>query len=279
LINLKNNFNPLEIEEAVSYLYNYFTEKPGKAVILGTGLGPVMEGVKTIKSLPYQEIPFSPVSTVVSHQGKISLAQINDELFWILAGRFHYYEGYTASQSAFMIHVLAGLGVKNLFITNAAGGVNPHFKEGELVVIEDHINLFPDHPLRGKNDESFGPRFPDMSVAYDPKMRSKIIDVSKELGISMQKGVYVGLPGPSLETPAEYRMIHILGGDVVGMSGIPEVLVARYYKVNICMISVVSNVCFPKERITETTVEEVIQIVNNSARDLGRVILKVLGEN
>ena len=273
---LKNNFDVEKVTEASKYIANYFEEKPVQAIILGTGLAQAIEDVNIVKSLCYSEIPFSPISTVESHKGKIHLAIINDHLTWLLSGRFHYYEGYSASESTFMIHVLAGLGVKKIFITNAVGGVNPHFSEGDLVLIEDHINFFPDHPLRGKNDESYGPRFPDMSVAYDTDLSQQLINSANELKIDLKKGIYFGWPGPSLETPAEYRMIYRMGGDVVGMSGVPEVLVARYYGIRVCMISVVSNVCFPKEKIKETTINDVIRVVSNSAIRVGMLLSKVL---
>ncbi len=274
---LKQNFNSLEVDEAVNYVDNRIdNEKALDALVLGTGLGNSIESFSIIGEIPYQDIPFAPMSTVQSHTGKIILANNGKKNIWILSGRMHMYEGYSASQSTFLIHVLAGLGVKNLFITNAVGGVNPHYQEGEIVLINDHINFFPDHPLRGINEESRGPRFPDMSVPYSEVLSKKVMDATKKLSIPIKQGVYFGWPGPSLETPAEYKMINIIGADVVGMSSIPEVIVGKYYDMDVCMLSVVSNVCYPKDRIKFTTLDSVIKIMNAKAQDLGKILYEAL---
>ena len=270
---LKQNFNGLEVDEAVKYVQNVLENiVVNAALVLGTGLGGSIQNFTILKQIPYGDIPFAPISTVQSHSGKLLLASNGKVNFIILSGRMHMYEGYSASESTFLIHVLAGLGIKNLYITNAVGGVNPHYEEGEIVLINDHINFFPDHPLRGVNDESRGPRFPDMSIAYSASLGEKIKKAAISQNINIKEGIYFGWPGPSLETPAEYNMIRIIGADVVGMSSIPEVIIGRYYDMEVCMISIVSNVCFPKDRIKNTTIDSVINIMNSRALDLGKVL-------
>jgi purine-nucleoside phosphorylase len=275
-MNLKQNVNGQEVESAVQYINNRCDQQATTALVLGTGLGKSIDSFNTIVEIPYSDIPFSPISTVEGHSGKLILANNNGKNIWVLSGRMHIYEGYTASQSTFMIHVLAGLGVVDIYITNAVGGVNPHYSEGEIILINDHINFFPDNPLRGLNDDSRGPRFTDMSTAYCPNMLSKIYTAALQHNIKLKTGVYFGWPGPTLETPAEYRMIHIIGADVVGMSSIPEVIVARYYEMKVCMLSVVSNVCFPKEKIKLTTIDSVIKVMNQSALIVGKILSSVL---
>jgi purine-nucleoside phosphorylase len=273
---LLNNIDLPTINEAVNFLRAYFPDMPKRALILGTGLANSMAQAKLIKEVNYHLIPNAPISTVESHKGSLILARFEGEPFWILSGRLHTYEGYTAAESVFFIHVLYQLGVKELFITNAVGGVNPHFEEGDLVVIEDHINFFPDHPLRGKNDDKIGPRFPDMSVPYNANLIQHIKEAGKKVSVNLKKGVYFGWPGPSLETPAEYKMIHVIGGDVVGMSSIHEVVTARYYDIDVCMLSVVSNTCFPKSKIKLTTLDDIIKIMDKASSKLGILLQNTL---
>jgi purine-nucleoside phosphorylase len=269
----RSNFDHHSVEEAYNYVKNLLPTDIEKALILGTGLGKIDTYFKVVTTIKYADIPNSPISTVQGHSGTMIHATANGENFLILAGRFHMYEGYTASQSTFMIHLLNRLGTKTLYITNAVGAVNAHYQEGDIVLVKDHINFFPDHPLRGRNDESFGPRFPDMSEVYSEPLRLQAKSSAEKLGLKIQEGIYFGWPGPSLETPAEYKMIHILGGDMVGMSTIPEVIVAKYYGMNILCISVVSNVCYPASRIKYTLIEDVIEVVERSAEGVMRVLV------
>lgn len=275
-MNLAYNIDGDKINQAVQFIKKKTNLKGSTAIVLGTGLGGAIENFHVILEILYSEIPHAPISTVQGHQGKLLLVKNEKKYVWILSGRMHIYEGYTASQSTFMIHVLAALGVTDIYITNAVGSVNPHYEEGEIIIINDHINFFPDHPLRGLNDENRGPRFPDMSTTYCPKLHSKIFNSALNFNMRLKSGVYFGWPGPSLETPAEYKMIHILGADVVGMSSIPEVIVARYYGINVCMLSVVSNVCYPKEKIKPTTIESVIKIMNEASTNVGNILISAL---
>lgn len=260
-----------KIQESARYIQSLVHINAEHAIILGTGLGNYSSTITDQLVINYADIPHFPVSTVQSHAGKMIFGYKFGIPLIALSGRFHYYEGYSAQELTFPVRVLKALGIKNLFITNAAGGINPHFSGGDIVLITDHINLMPDHPLRGINDERLGLRFPDMMRAYDIELRHLFINHASNLKIALKEGVYLGLQGPSLETPAEYKMAHTLGADLVGMSTIPEVIVARHANLNVLAISIVSNICFPTSILTETTVEEVINVVNQSASDLSRL--------
>lgn len=264
-----------QLKESTSFVKSRFAQSAKTAIVLGTGLGSLEQDFTLVESIKYKEIPHMPSSTTESHKGALILVQKDDGFYILVSGRFHIYEGYSASESTYMIHLLHAIGVENLIITNAVGGVNPHYEEGELVMITDHINLFPDHPLRGKNHEALGPKFPDMSIAYDLGLRALASEEAKSMGLKLMEGIYFGWAGPSLETPAEYKMIHVLGADVVGMSTVPEVIVANYYGMKVLCFSVVSNVCFPPGRIKFTTVEDVISVVTKSAGKLNQLILKI----
>jgi purine-nucleoside phosphorylase len=228
------------------------------------------------KEISFTDIPNFPTSTVASHSGKIILASIDEQHVLIMSGRFHYYEGYEMSEVTFYIHVLNRLGIQNIIFTNASGGLNPHFNLGDIVMISDHINLFPANPLRGQNDDSLGPRYPDMLHTYNESFRKSASIIANELKINMKEGVYLGWQGPSLETPAEYRMARILGADLIGMSTVPEVIVAKYYNMKIAAFSIVSNVCFPISAIEETTVDQILEEVCRSSKGLGEVIERLI---
>ena len=261
-----------KIEESAGYIRSLINTGADQALVLGTGLGAYGDTIKDQLVLPYKEIPHFPVSTVESHEGKLIFGYKGDVPIVAMSGRFHYYEGYSATDLTFPIRVLKALGIKKLIITNAAGGVNPHFREGDIVVINDHINMMPDHPLRGPNDSRLGLRFPDMMHAYDGEMRIILSKIAEDIQIPIRQGVYLGLQGPSLETPAEYRMAHILGADLVGMSTIPEVIVAQHCQIKVAAFSIVSNVCFPPSTLTVTTVEQVIAVVNSASQKLNRIL-------
>ena len=253
-----------KIQESKLFIDNILTCDAKIAVVLGTGLGDFAKSLTDITEIPYSKIPYFPVSTVESHHGKLVFGYKSGVAVVVMAGRFHYYEGYSAAELTFPIRVLKALGVERMIMTNAAGGINPHFNEGDIVQVTDHINLMPDHPLRGHNDERLGLRFPDMLQAYDSDMIQIFQHIAEDLDIPLRKGVYLGLQGPSLETPAEYKMAHIMGADVLGMSTIPEVIVAKHAGIKVAVFSIVSNVCFPKSALTETTVEAVIATVMTS---------------
>ena len=204
---------------------------PETAIILGTGLGSLVHEITDKYEINYKDIPNFPLSTVEGHSGKLIFGKLGGKDILAMQGRFHFYEGYSMQQVTFPVRVMRELGIKTLFVSNAAGGMNPDFEIGDLMIITDHINLFPEHPLRGKNID-YGPRFPDMSEAYSKELIAKALEIAKEKGIKVQQGVYVGTQGPTFETPAEYKMFHILGGDAVGMSTVPEVTAAHdhYYE-------------------------------------------------
>jgi len=216
------------------------TTSPKTAIILGTGLGQLASEITDRKEIPYSEIPNFPVSTVEGHSGKLIFGQLGGVDIMAMKGRFHYYEGYSMKEVTFPVRVMYELGIKMLFVSNAAGGMNPGFKIGDLMIITDHINFFPEHPLRGKNFPT-GPRFPDMHQTYDPLLIKMAFDIAREKKIRLQYGVYVGLQGPTFETPAEYKMYRILGGDAVGMSTVPEVIVAHHCGIRTFGISVITD--------------------------------------
>ena len=213
---------------------------PQVALILGSGLGPLADEMDDTLAIPYREVPHFPLSTVEGHSGNLLLGRLGGQPLLAMQGRFHYYEGYTMQQVTYPIRVMRELGVKILLVSNAAGGVSPDLQVGDIMLIADHINFFPEHPLRGRNP--YGDRFPDMSRAYDPQLRDLCRSVARERGIGLREGVYLGTQGPSYETPAESRMFHRWGADAVGMSTVPEVIVARHCGIRVLGFSVITNV-------------------------------------
>ncbi|KAA6347032.1 Purine nucleoside phosphorylase 1 [termite gut metagenome] len=228
-----------KIKETASFLEKTVPSKPKTAIILGTGLGDLADNITDKYEINYTEIPNFPVSTVEGHLGKLIFGKLNGKEIMAMQGRFHYYEGYSMKEVTFPIRIMKELRIQNLFVSNAAGAMNPDYEIGDLMFITDHINHFPEHPLRGKN--IYGPRFPDMSEAYSKDFINKALDIAKENNINVRKGIYIGTQGPTFETPAEYRMFRILGADVVGMSTVPEVIVANHCKIKVFGISVVTD--------------------------------------
>lgn len=245
---------------------------PQVAIVMGTGLSSIVDEMKDCLIIDYADIPHFPQSTVQSHKGKLVVGELKGQEVLVLAGRWHYYEGYSTKELTFPIRVLKQLGVETIIFTNVSGGVNENYNAGDLVILKDHINAIPDHPLRGVNDDRLGSRFPDMLTTYNLLLREKIKNLAAHLNILIHEGVYYGLQGPSLETPAEYVMINKVGADLVGMSTVPEVIVAKHAGMNIAAVSIVSNVCFPPERITETTLEEVVQVANQASDKLNQIL-------
>ena len=243
------------IQETASFLKEKMHTRPETAIILGTGLGSLADEITDKYEIPYEHIPYFPVSTVEGHKGKLIFGKLGQKDIVAMQGRFHYYEGYTMQQVTFPVRVMRELGIKTLFVSNAAGGMNPDFGIGDLMIITDHINFFPEHPLHGKNIP-YGPRFPDMSEAYDCELIRKADAIAAERGIRVQHGVYVGTQGPTFETPAEYRMYRILGGDAVGMSTVPEVIVANHCGIKVFGISVITDLGV-EGKIVEVSHEEV----------------------
>ena len=216
------------------------TTSPETAIILGTGLGSLVNEITDKYEIEYKDIPNFPLSTVEGHSGKLIFGKLGNKEIMAMQGRFHFYEGYSMKEVTFPVRVMRELGIKTLFVSNAAGGMNPDFLIGDLMIINDHINFFPEHPLRGKNIP-YGDRFPDMSAAYDKQLIAMAKEIAAEKGIRVVEGIYLGTQGPTFETPAEYRMFHRMGGDAVGMSTVPEVIVARHCGIRVFGISVITD--------------------------------------
>ncbi len=244
------------IKQTADYLKNKIGDIPNTAIILGTGLGELANEIKDKNEIPYTEIPNFPVSTVEGHSGKLIIGTLGSKKVLAMQGRFHYYEGYNMQQVTFPIRIFQALGIEYLFVSNAAGGMNSSFDVGDIMLIEDHINFFPEHPLRGKNFDELGTRFPDMSEPYNKKLCQMAMDIAKEKNIKLQHGVYVGLQGPTYETPAEYNFFRIMGGDAVGMSTVPEVIVANHAKMKVLAFSIITDLGVPG-KIVEISHEEV----------------------
>ncbi len=234
--------------------------RPRTAIILGTGLGHLAEEIEIEDEFPYKDIPNFPVSTVEGHSGKLIFGRLGDKDVMALQGRFHYYEGYDMKQVTFPVRVMYELGIKTLFVSNASGGMNPNFKIGDLMLITDHINFMPEHPLHGSNFPT-GPRFPDMHEAYDHELLNMARSIAKEKGIRTVEGVYLATQGPTFETPAEYRMYHIWGADAVGMSTVPEVIVAHHCGIRTFGISIITDLGV-EGKIVEVSHEEVQRAAN-----------------
>lgn len=230
-----------KIKESAAYLNKRITKAPKVAIVLGSGLGGLVDHLDIEIEIPYNEIPNFPTSTVPGHKGSIIFGKMNAIDVVVMAGRFHYYEGYTMKEVTFPLQVLREIGIEQLILSNAAGGMNPTFKVGDIMVIKDHINLMGDNPLLGPNEDQLGPRFQEMSEAYSKRMIKIAFQTAEKLNIHLQQGVYVGVTGPCFETPAEYRAFHILGGDTVGMSTIPETIVARHRGMEVFALSVVTD--------------------------------------
>jgi purine-nucleoside phosphorylase len=233
------------VAEAVAALRARTDAAPAVAVILGTGLGGLAERIEVETSVPYTEIPHFPLSTVESHSGRLLFGRLGGKPVVAMQGRFHLYEGYTPQQVSFPVRVMRALGAETLVVSNACGGMNPLWTPGDLVLLTDHINLLGDNPLVGPNDDALGPRFPDMSAPYDEALQDLAISVALERGITLRRGVYVAVPGPNLETRAEYRMLRHLGADVVGMSTVPEVIVAVHGGMRVMGVSIITDACLP----------------------------------
>ncbi|MDN3686458.1 purine-nucleoside phosphorylase [Cyclobacterium jeungdonense] len=234
-----------KITHAVNFLSPFLKDIPETGIILGTGLGSLVNDIEPIKEIPYEDIPYFPLSTVTSHHGKLIIGKWGTKTILAMKGRFHYYEGYSMKEVTFPIRILRKLGVLNLLISNASGGLNPVQKVGDILLIQDHIDLFPENPLRGPNLGQFGDRFPDMSQAYFPTFIEWALEIAREKDIPIHQGVYAGVQGPNLETPAEYRYLRILGADAVGMSTVPEVQVAVHSGMRVFALSAITDLGSP----------------------------------
>jgi purine-nucleoside phosphorylase len=263
------------IADAVRAVQARMAVAPDVAVILGTGLGGLADEMQVATRIPYEEIPGFPVATVESHAGRLLLGTLAGRQVVAMQGRFHRYEGYSLQQIAFPVRVLHALGARLLVVSNACGGMHPLWSPGDLMLIADHINLLGDNPLVGPNDDRLGPRFPDMSDAYDAQLRALARAVALEQGITLREGVYVAVPGPNLETRAEYRMLRALGADVVGMSTVPEVIAAVHAGMRVLGVSIITDQCLP-DALEPATVERIIAVARAAEPKLTALIRGVL---
>lgn len=262
-----------KVQETVQFLKNKTNYFPEYGIILGSGLGTFTDDINIEFTIPYADIPNFPVSTVQGHKGALVFGTIGNKQVVAMQGRFHYYEGYDMQTVTFPVRVLHYLGIQNLIVSNASGGVNPNYKVGDVVLIKDHINLFPDHPLRGTNDERFGPRFVNMSEPYSRTLQQKAKVIALQHNIDLKEGIYLGLQGPTFETLAEYKMVKILGADCVGMSTVPEVIVARHMNLSCLGISVITDMG-DEDNIDEVNHDEVLQ----AAKKAEPVVRKLIRE-
>ena len=269
------------VDEAAAYIRDQLTEVPRLGLILGTGLGRLAEQIEVDAALPYEAVPHFPHSTVASHDGRFLVGTLRGVPVLAMQGRFHLYEGYTAREVTLPVRVMGALGIDALLTSNAAGGMNPQFAARDLMLITDHINLQGENPLVGPNVDDWGPRFPDMSEPYDPALRTWAEEVALEQQIKVQQGVYVAVSGPNLETKAEYRMLRRLGADAVGMSTVPEVIVARHMGIRVLAVSVITDECFP-DALAPVTMDEVLAAARAAEPQLTAIftgVIERLGAN
>jgi len=261
-----------KIQETAGFIKEKVGKMPETAVILGTGLGDLVNHIEISAELDYHNIPNFPVSTVEGHSGKLIFGNLGGKYIMAMQGRFHYYEGYDMKQVTFPVRVMKALGVETLFVSNAAGGMNKEFKVGDVMIITDHINLFPENPLRGHNFDELGPRFPAMTEAYSNALINMADDIAREQNIRLMHGVYVGTPGPTFETPAEYEYFRVIGGDAVGMSTVPEVIVANHAGMRVFGVSVITDL--GGKDIKEVPTHEEVQKAAVKAQPIMTTIIK-----
>ncbi|MFP5470670.1 MAG: purine-nucleoside phosphorylase [Bacteroidia bacterium] len=263
------------IRSTADFLKKQITNTPTIGIVMGTGLGNLSNEMEVEKSISYKDIPNFPVSTVEGHSGNLIFGKLGGKNVVAMQGRFHFYEGYSMQEVVFPIRVMKLLGVETLFVSNAAGGVNPEFEVGDLMIINDHINLFPTNPLIGKNISELGTRFPDMSQAYSKELIERAFSIAEKHGISLKKGVYAGLSGPTLETPAEYKYVRIIGADAVGMSTVPEVIVGVHMNMTCFAFSIITDIGV-EGRIEETTHEMVQQVAQEQEPKMRKIVTELI---
>jgi len=264
-----------QIAEAITTIEKNTDLKPDIGIILGTGLGGLANDIDVEATLSYKDIPHFPISTVETHEGKLLIGKLAGKSVIAMQGRFHFYEGYSMKQITFPVRIMARLGVKTLLISNACGGMNPRYSRGDIMIIEDHINLIGDNPLIGPNLDEFGPRFPDMSEPWSKELIGVAEQIAKDNQIKYQKGVFVAVSGPNLETKAEYKFLHIIGADCVGMSTVPENIVAVHCGMKVLGLSVVTDECFP-DTLQPVNIQEIIETANNAEPKLTLIMKKVI---
>ncbi|MBX2902909.1 MAG: purine-nucleoside phosphorylase [Chitinophagales bacterium] len=265
-----------KIEATTSFIKKRISKDYHYGIILGSGLGNLSKEIDVHLQLPYSDIPNFPVSTVQGHSGALIFGELGGKNVIAMSGRLHYYEGYSMQEVVFPIRVMKFLGVTHLFISNASGGMNADFEVGDLMILRDHIYLQPEHPLRGKNEPTLGPRFPNMSVPYNRELINKGLEIALENNITCHTGVYVGVQGPTFETPAEYKMYHLIGGDAVGMSTTPEVVVARHMDMEVFAISVISDMGYPPEKADMVSHDFVLEKAKAAEPNMRKIIVELL---
>jgi purine-nucleoside phosphorylase len=265
-----------QIGQTVGVIRQRWQGEPKIGIIIGTGLGGLEADIQKDCVLPYQDLPHFPLATVESHSGHLIGGKLSGKTVVAMAGRFHQYEGYSLQQVTFPVRVMKALGVQTVIVSNVSGGMNPQYSKGDLMLIEDHINLLGDNPLIGKNDDRLGPRFPDMCNAYDRELLQVAGEVCRNERIAFQKGVYVAVTGPNLETRAEYRFLRGIGADVVGMSTVPEVIVCRHAGIRVLGISVVTDMCLP-DALAPLSLADILAVASKAEERLRRVVTKVVG--
>lgn len=259
------------VQEAAAVVRQRSSVAPEVAIILGTGLGGLVKEIEAETVIPYDQIPGFPLSTVESHAGRLILGRLNGKRVISMQGRFHRYEGYTLQQVTFPLRVMHALGARTLVVTNVSGGMHPLWPPGDVVLISDHINLLGDNPLIGRNDDRLGPRFPDMSDPYDSALRARARALALELGINLREGVYVAVTGPCLETRAEYRMLRGMGADLVGMSTVPEVIVAVHQGMKVVGFSIITDQCLP-DALEPASLEQILAVAGKAEPHLTRLV-------
>lgn len=265
-----------QIQEAVAFIKTKLNVEAKTGIILGTGLGNLVGDIEIEVAIDYTDIPHFPVSTVESHKGRLIFGTINGYKVIVMQGRFHYYEGYNMKQVTFPVRVMKLLGIEVLFVSNISGSIQEHINAGDLLIIKDHIDLQKENPLRGANLDQMGPRFPDMSKPYSERLRAKAESIAKANGYTVHQGVYSSVPGPNLETIAEYVYLHKIGADCVGMSTVPEVIVGVHCGLEIFAISVITDKNYPPEEVKEVTVQEVIAVALEAEPKMTTVIKELL---
>ncbi len=263
------------IDESVKFIRAKTKTKPNIGIILGTGLGGLVKEIEKEIVIDYSELPHFPISTVESHHGKLIFGTLSGKKIVAMQGRFHMYEGYNLKQVTFPVRVMKFLGVENLLISNAAGALNKNFQKGDVMIMSDHINLLGDNPLIGPNDKELGPRFPDMSEAYNKELIGLAEQAAFELKIQVKKGVYAAMPGPNLETAAEYRFLQVIGADAIGMSTVPEVIVAVHMGIKVLGFSIITDECFP-EMLKPTTFDEIVKVTTAAEPKMTAIMKEVV---
>lgn len=264
-----------KIEESVSFIRTKAKAEPTLGIILGTGLGALADDIKRKEVIDYGDIPHFPISTVESHNGKLIFGNLGGKEVVAMQGRFHFYEGYPMEKITLPVRVMKFLGANTLIVSNAAGGINPNFRKGDIMIISDHINLLGGNPLIGPNDETIGPRFPDMSEPYSKELVDLAMKAALDNGIRVERGVFAAMTGPSLETRAEYRFLRMAGADAVGMSTVPEDIVAVHMGMRVCGFSVITDECFP-DALVPADVQEIIRVANEAQPKLTKLMKTVI---